>query len=148
MTVRLVLVGQAPGAKSGDRAFDGRSGDRLAAYMGLGDRSELLERVECHNLLRRYPGSAGKGDRFPLGPAARAARRLLGRLEGCHVLLAGRKVGLAFGMDCDYLTWTDHPAGFRAVVIPHPSGVNHWWNDEHNRRWFRGWVAPLIQEAP
>ena len=146
--MKLVLVGQAPARASGSRAFDGRSGDRLAAYMGLADRGELLATLECLNLLRRYPGSAGeKGDLFPRAGARRAARRLLGRLTGRWVLLAGKNVAGAFGMGTEYLTWETHPGGFRAAVIPHPSGVNHWWNDERNRRTFRRWARQALREV-
>jgi len=146
--VSIVLVGQAPGRSSGERAFDGRSGDRLAAYLGLGDREALLETVECLNLLRRYPGSAGpKGDAWPRHAGRRAARRLLGRLRGHRVLLAGKNVARAFGVSADYLVWTSHPEGFRCAVIPHPSGINHWWNTEENRRRFRRWGRRVLREA-
>jgi uracil-DNA glycosylase len=146
--VRLLLVGQAPARNCGKRAFDGRSGDRLAAYMGLDGRDELLARLECLNLLRRYPGSAGpKGDVFPRGKARGAARRLLRSLAGRQVLLAGKNVAEAFQIQDDYLVWGDHPEGFRFAVIPHPSGVNHWWNDEANRRRFRRWAGTVLREA-
>jgi hypothetical protein len=32
--------------------------------------------------------------------------------------------------------WGEHEDGFDVAVIPHPSGVNHWWNDPANRRRF------------
>lgn len=146
--MKIVLVGQAPARNSGERAFDGRSGDRLATYMGLDDRHELLARFECLNLLGRYPGSAGpKGDVFPRARARGAARRLLGRLEGRSVLLAGKNVAHAFGVRSEYLVWGDHPGGFVCAAIPHPSGVNHWWNDEANRRRFRRWAGAMLREA-
>ena len=146
--MRLVLIGQAPGPRSGPRPFDGRSGDRLATYMGMDGRLDLFARMECLNLLRSYPGSTGgKGDRFPRSRAMTAARRLLGRLEGCSVLLAGKNVAAAFRVRSDYLAWEDHVAGGRFAVIPHPSGVNHWWNDEANRHKFRGWADMVLREA-
>lgn len=143
-----MLIGQAPGPRSGTEPFDGLSGDRLARYMGLESRVELWEHFECHNLLRSYPGPAGeKGDVFPRTRARGAARRLLERLEGRVVLLAGKNVAQAFQVRSDYLVWGDHPAGFSCVVIPHPSGVNHWWNDEANRRRFRRWAGAMLREA-
>lgn len=83
--------------------------------MGLEGREELLEAVDAFNVLDRYPGSEGpKGDAFPISWARRRARRLY--------------------------PWEDHPEGFRVAVIPHPSGVNHWWNEPANRRRFRRFV--------
>lgn len=146
--MKIVIVGQAPGPRSGDRAFDGRSGDRLARYMGLSDRRDLLEHFELLNLLRRYPGPAGdKGDAFPAGRARRAARRLSGRLRARTVLLAGKRVGAAFGVGAEYLEWGTHEQGFAFVVIPHPSGVNRWWNDPDNRESFTKWAGPLLRRA-
>lgn len=134
---RLVIVGQAPGPNSGRRPFDGLSGDRLARYMGLEDRRELRERVDLRNVLKTYPGPAGdKGDAFPARVAEEAARRLSARLRGRSVLLAGRNVARAFGVRSEYLAWATHERGFDVVVIPHPSGVNKWWNDSRNRARF------------
>ena len=90
--MKLVIVGEAPARRTGRRPFDGFSGDRVATYMGFVGRSELLARTECFNVLARHPGSAGeKGDVFPRGAARRGARRLLRRLRGRTVLLAGRR---------------------------------------------------------
>lgn len=109
--------------------------------MGLEGREELLEAVDAFNVLDRYPGSEGpKGDAFPISWARRRARRLYPRLRGRTVLLAGKRVATAFGIKSDYLRWEDHPEGFRVAVIPHPSGVNHWWNEPANRRRFRRFV--------
>jgi uracil-DNA glycosylase len=146
--VKLVIVGQAPGPNTGNRAFDGRSGDRLARYMGLEDRETLRAHVELLNVLRRYPGPQGdKGDAFPAGRARRAARRLTGRLRGRTVLLAGKRVAGAFGVRTEYLEWDEHEAGFNVVVIPHPSGVNRWWNDSANREKFTKFAVELLGRA-
>jgi hypothetical protein len=113
--------------------------------MGLQDRSDLLARVECVNVLRAYPGPEGdKGDAFPLDEARRASARLYRRLKGRRVLVAGKRVAAAFGMRAEYLEWVDHEAGFEAVVIPHPSGVNRWWNEPKNRRRFRRFARDLV----
>jgi hypothetical protein len=74
-------------------------------------------RLECLNVLRNYPGPEGdKGDAFPRQKAQRAARRLWRSLRGCTVLLAGKRVGRAFGIRHNYLVWTTHEAGFDVVV--------------------------------
>lgn len=96
--MKIIIVGQAPGPRTGTRAFDGLSGDRLARYMGLPGREDLQSRFELLNVLRSYPGAAGpKGGRFPIGRARSAAGRLLGDLRGRRVLLAGKNVAGASG---------------------------------------------------
>lgn len=113
--------------------------------MGLEGREGLLERVEAVNVLERFPGPDGaKGDRFPRGRARRRARHLLPSLRGRTVLLAGKRVAEAFGVNAEYLTWHEHPEGFRVVVIPHPSGVNRWWNEPENRRRFRQFATAVL----
>lgn len=146
--MKLVIVGEAPARRSGRRPFDGLSGDRLAKYMGLGDRDELLSRTECVNVLRRHPGPDGdKGSAFPPEQAQRGARRLLSLLRGRTVLLASKRVARAFGVRVDYLRWQDHPEGFRVAVIPHPSGVNRWWNEHENRRRFRRFARRTLRRT-
>lgn len=115
--------------------------------MGLECRESLLERLEATNLLETFPGhAAGKGDHFPRRRARRCAKKMCGSLRGRTVLLAGKRVAEAFGVVTDYLTWHDHPEGFRAVVIPHPSGVNRWWNDPENRRRFLRFARAVLED--
>lgn len=130
--MRVTIVGQAPGPANGRRAaFEGPSGARLERLAGL-QPGELPARARLVNLLGAWPGRAGKGCRFPAGQAREAARRL--RLRTDVILLAGRGVAAAFGEGGrKYFEW------FRlrrrwAAVVPHPSGVSHWWNDPSNRR--------------
>lgn len=130
-----MLLGQAPGPGKNRRAFDGASGRRLAKMLGLG-LGELLSAVEPVNLIGRFPGgrASGKGDAFPMDQARRAAKRLRPRLRGRLVLMAGRAVARAFGVRAEFFELVDTGLGFDAVVVPHPSGVSHWWNRKENRR--------------
>jgi hypothetical protein len=124
-------VGQAPGRRNGRGApFEGPCARRLAGLAGLEER-ELRRRVRLVNLLGRWPGpSASKGDAFPIARAREAARRF--PLRG-RVLLAGRGVARAFGVDAPFLEWVELGRA-RVAVFPHPSGVSHWWNDPANAR--------------
>lgn len=127
---RILVVGQAPAARMRSRrALDGASGDRLARLMGVAD---LHTHARVVNLLGRFPGRAGdKGDRFPLAEAREAACRLR---PGAHraVILLGRGVAAAFGAGgWPFLEWR-RLGSVPAAVVPHPSGVNHWWNDPAN----------------
>jgi uracil-DNA glycosylase len=139
---RPLVVGQAPSRTAGrERAFDGASGRRLAKIAGI-DFSEFFEVFETVNLLRRWPGKHGgrypyreKGDRFPLGAAKRAARRIARDLERRPrpaVVICGSKVAEAFGLAARFFDW-QQVGGTPALVIPHPSGCNLLWNVKENR---------------
>jgi uracil-DNA glycosylase len=125
----ITIVGQAPG-RWGDprRPLGGRCGIRLARAAGLGSVAELRARARLVNLLGSYPGKSGKGDAFPMVEAIGAAQRM----RPCGiVLLAGKAVGRAFGIDSEFFEWRRR-GGTRYAVIPHPSGVSRWWNDPRN----------------
>lgn len=56
-------------------------------------------------------------------------RRIL--REGGPYVLAGKRVAVALGVRAAYFQRVEF-AGSWAVVVPHPSGVNRWWNDGQN----------------
>jgi len=123
-------VGQAP-ARAGGPAFGRgtRSGDRLARIVGARGVDEFADAV---NLVGRWPGKRGKGDRFPVREARTAADGvdLSGRP---FVVLVGCGPARVFGWAGGYFEWF-LVRGVPAVMVPHPSGVNHWWNLGKNRR--------------
>ncbi len=133
--VPLLLIGQAPGKGDGG-PLEGRIGKRLAALAGI-SQEEYVERTERMNLLPHYPGENGKGDAFDPEEAARRALALMGEIKGRRVLFLGRSVAQAFGFgkkDLPILTWLKSPSlDADVAVMPHPSGIVHWWNDEDNR---------------
>merc|ERR1712146_637839 len=46
------------------------------------------------------------------------------------VVLCGRLVAAAFGLKLrPCVPWAEEKAGVRYLVMPHPSGVSHFWND-------------------
>jgi len=129
----LLLVGQAPSSDTNGRApFSGRSGRRLAELMGM-THEEFLDRVPATNVLPCYPGKSrgAKGDAFPMNQAVASARTMeFG--DAKLVVLVGKNVARAFGRkDHDYFEEFEL-RGRRAVIIPHPSGVNRWWNEPVN----------------
>jgi uracil-DNA glycosylase len=133
-----LLVGQAPSRSAGHaRAFDGESGRRLARLL---DVPSLFDAFETVNLLRRWPGKHGgryayrqKGDRFPRRAARRSADRLRATFPpGRVVVLCGSRVARAFGIYAGFLQWVRLDWCW-ALVLPHPSGCNLWWNDPANR---------------
>lgn len=90
--------------------------------------------------MTRWPGKLGKGDAFdPAAARARARRMRLAPI----VVLAGKKVAKAFGVVAPYLEWTTL-RGRRVVVVPHPSGINRWWNDSKNVQALRKLLAEVF----
>lgn len=136
---RALLVAEAPprGARPGHRALDGMAGDRLGRYLldheaRIGSalpRDDLLARFDAVNLLGRWPGSNGKGASWDRAKGARAAKRL--PLRGVVVLL-GWRVASAYGRAIPgngaLWSWRMTDGGAWVIMIPHPSGVNHTYN--------------------
>lgn len=136
MHATLLLIGQAPGKDGGnDNPLTGRSGQRLAAMMGI-KVVTFKGQVDRINVFTRYPGTSGKGDAFPLEEARSRTPALASSMHGRRVILLGNNVARAFGYDprqC-LLRWTiDTQIGCEVAMVPHPSGVNLWWNKPENR---------------
>jgi hypothetical protein len=132
----LLFVGQAPNKEGGrDAMAGGAAFRRFGSVMGL-DADEWLWFVRRINLLNRYPGKEGKGDMFPMDEAKRAVRRIFPCLERTAVLLVGRNVAQAANVTGDYLSWRPLDFGVKnaCAILPHPSGINTWWNDRNNVR--------------
>ena len=128
------LIGQAQSRGNDYQpAFSGPCGVRLAKLLDL-EHGDLLERVFARNVLDRWPGKNGKGDAFPMDEARRAVLRM--RIRGRPVVLVGKTTAAAFDVRREFFEWFAL-RGKRAVVIPHPSGVNLWYNDGANRERIR-----------
>jgi len=51
------------------------------------------------------------------------------------LLLLGVKVCSAFGIEKpEWLEWYRSPLWGPMIAVPHPSGLNRWWNDAEHRR--------------
>lgn len=143
--MRTCIVGEAPGA-NGDpsrplAAKPGTgAGARLCRIAGMSH--DVLSRCfTLRNLLDAFPGrTRGKGAAFPMKEARAAADAF--EVEEDLLVLLGRRVGAAFGVSAGYFKFVDR-GGRRLVVVPHPSGVNRWYNDEENRRRARKFFREL-----
>lgn len=138
----LTMIGEAPGNYS---KYDPErhalypypprcAGARLCELMGL-PLSEYIFGIDRMNLLDFYPGKQGKGARFPMAAAKESVAALHEQrgLIGRNILLVGRRVAEAFEKkDVPNLTW-QHQKAYNFAIIPHPSGINRWWNDAENR---------------
>ncbi len=153
---RPLLLGEAPSRSTeGAPPFSGRSGERLRELAGV-DR--LDEAFSVANLLDRWPGRDGKGSAFPLDEARRAADRIEEQFVGRVVVLVGKRVCRAvFGGEHPYLEPVQaevlgrgrRGGPFAAYVLPHPSGINRWWNVDTNRaraRRILRWLAVVGRE--
>jgi uracil-DNA glycosylase family 4 len=139
--VRVLLVGQAPGATEVETRlpFTGPAGGRLEGW--LAEAGVSREEVYLSALARCFPGKAkGGGDRVP-------GRRML---ENCrpHLLrefellrpeivvpvggLATREL-LGVGRLSEAVGETFGRDGVVYVPLPHPSGVSTWLNVPENR---------------
>lgn len=151
-----LMVGQAaPGPPEtlppGYAPFDGQPGMRLAKLGGYAstdelwtdfDRIDLVESVPVRKfrLPHHFPDGGYRkhnwdGHVFPRTKAMAAARKLLrsGRLTRDYVMvvLCGKKVAAAFGLEVvgRVQPYADEIHGGLFLVLPHPSGVSHLWND-------------------
>ena len=108
---------------------------------------EFLRTFDRVNLLQVQPQDSGKGTDFNV----KAASCVAGELErtftpGLVVLLLGKRVAAAFKQtNVEYFRWfaLNHA---RAVVVPHPSGVNRWWNDPANELQMIKFMHSLVKE--
>lgn len=157
---RGLMIGQAPPhppheLPPGYLPLQGRPEKRLARLAGfatsaelwmLFDRVDLLgwcpgpkKRKRKHLLSRGYIKHRRDGHRFPMQDARLAARRIaqFGNLAQSYalVVLCGRNVAAAFGLRQTCVPWTQESDGVKYLVLPHPSGASHLWNDEVN--WHR-----------
>lgn len=151
---KIVLVGQAPSRETdGEVPFSGRSGRRIAELIGI-RHAELGDRFALANVFDSWPGPSphGKGDAFPMAEARLAAERMQRRLVDRRLVFFGASVAKAFGHDPREILlrfsaapgYQERLAGGAAVAyVPHPSGVNAWWNDPANEAQARRFLRSL-----
>lgn len=165
-----LLLGEAPNAATEglprlwlrpDDSGIRHSANRLLEFTGY-DWETYMRTFTRDNLVHRLPRRLGKGRNFPIATARREVPRVFAEHELCHgFLMLGKRVANAFTWysmgdvlapiprsKIEYLTWNwvVDSQGRRkpAIVIPHPSGLNHWWNDEGNRERAREFFRSLL----
>jgi len=136
MSRKVIIVGLAPG-KSSDEALHprGMTGKRLADLCGLSD-DEYLDRFTLMNL---HPKADSGRDQ-------EAAKNILPVLRGRRVVCLGRRVSDSLGTEM--FKWGVSRGGFVGSSMPHPSGLNRWWNNPRNvtraRKFARSLLRPCI----
>lgn len=135
-----ILIGQAPSRLSDpSKPLEGRPSAFLAKLLGW-SMPDFLSTFDRVNLVNRFEGKVGKGDLFDKAKGRAAATKMLaaGDLNDRRVVFLGKEVAACFGVNAAFLEWCSHtetnPPFIFMVVVPHPSGINLWWNEGANRR--------------
>lgn len=145
--MKPLIIGQSP-ARSGDgRPFTGASGMRLCRLLEIEeDYRALIACVDLANIFSLIPPKRPgiKGDPFDSVAARSLARAMLTKeLERGRedLILCGAKVAIAFGVghraqlsSNPYVTRKSFGTHDRVSIhlLPHPSGINLFWNDREN----------------
>lgn len=127
----LVFVGQAPSSDSDPHEpMSGRSGRKLAAMLGV-SMYYFLTNANRFNLNHTFQGKEGKGDEFDEIVGARVAQTLMAVRHFNAFVLLGAKVARCFAFPWESLT-TYEREGKSFFLLPHPSGINMWYNNAVN----------------
>ena len=127
--MRPLFVGEAPSKRPSIGRNSSRG--RLANLVGV----KPLE-LRWTNLFEHLV------EEFDQEEARAAAARINGRES--RLILLGQKVAKAFGLERPIaLRWMLH-RGSWVAVIPHPSGLNRWWNEAENRDAVEKFLRPLF----
>lgn len=161
---KTLIIGQAPAKDTvGKLPFSGKSGPKFADLLGV-EHSSLWDAFDVVNLIEYFPGSSERGDVFPMAEARR--RVVVIRTGGLpeRVVLVGKNVARAFGLHkpmptpfgpyrhvLKFFEWYDDPDDERTddqypprfCVVPHPSGVSHFWNDPANVRTAKEFMSTI-----
>lgn len=145
---RPLIVGEAPSATSDpETPISGECGKRLARYASL-SLSDFQAKFARMNLIMKYPGKdeGSKGTRWDAATAKRFADVVDSKDR--LVILLGLRVAAAFGFKADYLEEKPYRGGL-FVIVPHPSGINQWYNKWRNVAKVKKYltaVAPHLSE--
>ena len=145
--LKSIIIGQAPhnsAVKNFRPLIDGKCGYKLAEICGI-KHEEYARIFDTINLIDEYRGKSGKGDIFPLKEARKKVIEIWPDLNYDIIILAGKAVASSFRIKIDYFQWTQIE-NKNITVIPHPSGINRWWNDDFNKEKAKKFMRNLIKE--
>lgn len=131
VTSKPLFVGEAPSRSTerfGGHALTGETGRRLAEWSGL-SAAAFRAAADCRNVYPTLPS------RWVHVRAAELARVLWNAPETQRaplVVLLGSRVARAFGFVHAVHFEVYQTGGPAVAVMPHPSGLNRFWNDPAN----------------
>jgi len=146
--MKPLIIGEAPSKnETTPRPIEGRIGRKLAKFSSL-TFEEFLETFDRVNLLEVRQDTKEKGFQFNAAEAAVNAMRMINNMfdDGRVVLLLGKRVAHAFGAHADYFQVQHLGTKAHVYVVPHPSGVNHYWNHSDNCEKVRQFFARILHE--
>lgn len=143
MISSVIFVGQGP-SQDGDPycPLEGRVGEKLGELLEVGNFPEQFARI---NLNSEWIGKgSGKGDVFDHSEGKTAAKVLL-RGSWTRYVLLGKQVALCFDANGEPLETVTH--GVKSFfLLPHPSGINRWWNNPDNARKAKEKLGKFVYE--
>jgi len=145
--LKSIIIGQAPHKSAAENfrpLIDGKCGYKLAEICEI-KHEEYAQIFETTNLINKYMGKYGKGDIFPIKKARKKAQELWLKLDYDIIILAGKSVANAFNIKAEYFQRIKIEDR-EIVIIPHPSGINRWWNKKENEREAKNFMKKLIKE--
>lgn len=150
--MKPLLIGEAPSKNEPlPKPLEGRIGRRLASFAGI-TFEQYLERFDRINLLEVRQDTKEKGFTFNRETARVSAVALIPRIDRYeNVILLGKRVRDAFGIIKEYFEphhWKHYESGLyegtTIYVVPHPSGVNRWFNDPANREKMSAFMRSIL----
>jgi hypothetical protein len=140
---RVIFVGQSPSEDSDpNNPLMGRTGEKIADMLGV-DLSNFAKFTRV-NLNPCFSGKSGKGDAFDQVVGEMIAHTLL----GCHFtryVLLGSNVARCFALPWDGLV--RYERGDKSfLLLPHPSGINQWYNSQANRSDAAKYIKRFVYE--
>lgn len=151
--VKPLLVGEAPSKNEvTEQPLMGRVGRRMADVCGV-TYEQYLEMFDRVNLLHVRQDTKEKGFEFDHAKAASAAHDLFlnGTIKSDRVvLMLGWRVTRAFFSGVEFKDrryFSEHRVGtIKFYALPHPSGVNRWWNDPGNYTTACAFMRKIVSE--
>lgn len=145
--MKPLIVGEAPSKNEvTERPIEGRVGKRLAAVCGM-PLADFLSHFERVNLLHVRQDTKEKGFEFDLAAGKKAAEKLRDSFkEDQIVILLGGRVAEAFRVHDHYFVETRVNFA-RLYIVPHPSGVNRWYNDRSNMDAMVAFMKSIVERT-
>jgi uracil-DNA glycosylase len=148
--MKPLLIGEAPSKNEvTEQPLEGRVGKRLAKLCGL-TLPEYLNHFERVNLLHVRQDSKEKGFEFDMVAAIHATTDICKLLTDPDriILMLGARVAYAFGVKNMYFAQQKIPWIYGKVhVLPHPSGINRWFNHPLNYRQMEEFMRSIVERT-